>query len=143
MGDCVCGEKLLSAWPSRAGRWTGTLNCQASATTPETSPRRALQWRCPATDGRTQIHSRGPGEGGRRRGLRARPGGAGALAHSGGRPGGPWPPLSANWFSHPAREMTVLGVTGTNGKTTTTYLLKAMLEGALESGWGSSAPIRI
>ena len=38
--------------------------------------------------------------------------------------------LSCNWFGHPAREMTVLGVTGTNGKTTATYLLKAMLEGA-------------
>lgn len=39
--------------------------------------------------------------------------------------------VSANWFCHPARELTVLGVTGTNGKTTTTYLLKAMLEGTL------------
>ena len=38
--------------------------------------------------------------------------------------------ISANWFGHPAEEMTILGVTGTNGKTTTTYLLKAMLEGA-------------
>ena len=38
--------------------------------------------------------------------------------------------VSANWFGHPAEELTVLGVTGTNGKTTTTYLLKAMLEGA-------------
>ena len=38
---------------------------------------------------------------------------------------------SANWFDHPARELTVLAVTGTNGKTTTTYLLKAMLEGVL------------
>jgi UDP-N-acetylmuramoyl-L-alanyl-D-glutamate--2,6-diaminopimelate ligase len=36
--------------------------------------------------------------------------------------------ISANWFGHPAREMTVIGVTGTNGKTTTTYLLKAVLE---------------
>ncbi len=36
--------------------------------------------------------------------------------------------LSANWFSHPEKEMTILGVTGTNGKTTTTYLLKSMLE---------------
>lgn len=36
--------------------------------------------------------------------------------------------LSANWFGHPAQEMVILGVTGTNGKTTTTYLLKAMLE---------------
>lgn len=39
--------------------------------------------------------------------------------------------LSCNWFGHPARSLTVVGVTGTNGKTTTTYLLKAMLEGAL------------
>lgn len=39
--------------------------------------------------------------------------------------------VSANWFRHPARELTVLGVTGTNGKTTTTYLLKAVLEGVL------------
>ncbi|NLF34444.1 MAG: UDP-N-acetylmuramoyl-L-alanyl-D-glutamate--2,6-diaminopimelate ligase [Clostridiales bacterium] len=39
--------------------------------------------------------------------------------------------LSANWFGHPTRDLKVLGVTGTNGKTTTTYLLKAMLEGAL------------
>ena len=34
----------------------------------------------------------------------------------------------ANFFQHPARSMTTVGVTGTNGKTTTTYLLKAILE---------------
>ncbi|WP_294548243.1 UDP-N-acetylmuramoyl-L-alanyl-D-glutamate--2,6-diaminopimelate ligase [uncultured Pseudoflavonifractor sp.] len=39
--------------------------------------------------------------------------------------------VSANWFGHPAGKLTVIGVTGTNGKTTTTYLLKAMLEGVL------------
>ena len=39
--------------------------------------------------------------------------------------------LSANWFGHPAEELNVLAVTGTNGKTTTTYLLKAVLEGVL------------
>ena len=39
--------------------------------------------------------------------------------------------VSANWFGHPAGALTVIGVTGTNGKTTTTYLLKAMLEGVL------------
>lgn len=36
--------------------------------------------------------------------------------------------VAANWFSHPAEEMTLLAVTGTNGKTTTTYLLKEVLE---------------
>ncbi|WP_297209988.1 UDP-N-acetylmuramoyl-L-alanyl-D-glutamate--2,6-diaminopimelate ligase [uncultured Flavonifractor sp.] len=39
--------------------------------------------------------------------------------------------VSANWFGHPAEGLTVLAVTGTNGKTTTTYLLKAMLEEVL------------
>jgi len=38
--------------------------------------------------------------------------------------------LSANFFSHPAERMTMVAVTGTNGKTTTTYLLKAILEKA-------------
>lgn len=39
--------------------------------------------------------------------------------------------ISANWFGRPAREMTCLAVTGTNGKTTTTYLLKAVLQAGL------------
>jgi len=34
----------------------------------------------------------------------------------------------ANFFGHPSEAMTMIGVTGTNGKTTTTYLLKAILE---------------
>ena len=38
--------------------------------------------------------------------------------------------VGANFFGHPAREMTMVGVTGTNGKTTTTYLLKDILEHA-------------
>ena len=38
--------------------------------------------------------------------------------------------LGANFFGHPADAMTMVGVTGTNGKTTTTYLLKAILEQA-------------
>ena len=36
--------------------------------------------------------------------------------------------VSANWFGRPARELTLLAVTGTNGKTTTTCLLKEVLE---------------
>ena len=39
--------------------------------------------------------------------------------------------VSANWFGHPARALTVIGVTGTNGKTTTTYLMKGVLEEVL------------
>lgn len=36
--------------------------------------------------------------------------------------------LCANWFDRPGDSMTLVGVTGTNGKTTTTYLLKSVLE---------------
>ena len=38
--------------------------------------------------------------------------------------------MAANYFGHPADDMTMVAVTGTNGKTTTTYLLKAILEQA-------------
>lgn len=36
--------------------------------------------------------------------------------------------MGGNYFGHPAGDMTMVGITGTNGKTTTTYLLKAILE---------------
>lgn len=36
--------------------------------------------------------------------------------------------LSAAWFCHPARELKTIGVTGTKGKTTTTYMIKSILE---------------
>jgi UDP-N-acetylmuramoyl-L-alanyl-D-glutamate--2,6-diaminopimelate ligase len=39
--------------------------------------------------------------------------------------------LGANWFGHPAENMTMVAVTGTNGKTSTTYLLKSVLEQGL------------
>ena len=35
---------------------------------------------------------------------------------------------AGNFFGHPSKSMTMVGITGTNGKTTTTYLLKAVLE---------------
>lgn len=36
--------------------------------------------------------------------------------------------IGANWFDHPACEMTMIGITGTSGKTTSTYLIKSILE---------------
>ncbi|MGE4276068.1 MAG: UDP-N-acetylmuramoyl-L-alanyl-D-glutamate--2,6-diaminopimelate ligase, partial [Lawsonibacter sp.] len=39
--------------------------------------------------------------------------------------------VSANWFGHPGDEMTLIAVTGTNGKTTTSNLIKEILEGVL------------
>ncbi len=36
--------------------------------------------------------------------------------------------LSAAWFGHPARQLRTIGITGTKGKTTTTYMIKSILE---------------
>ena len=38
--------------------------------------------------------------------------------------------VSANFYDHPHQKLRILGVTGTNGKTTTTYLVKSILEQA-------------
>ena len=38
--------------------------------------------------------------------------------------------MSANWFNNPSSGMKLIGITGTNGKTTITYLLKEILEKA-------------
>ncbi len=38
--------------------------------------------------------------------------------------------ISANYFGNPASKIKTIGVTGTKGKTTTTYLVKSMLENA-------------
>ncbi len=43
---------------------------------------------------------------------------------------------SANFYGHPANEVNVIGVTGTNGKTTTTTLIKCMIEGCTDSKVG-------
>ena len=40
--------------------------------------------------------------------------------------------VANNFYERPSEEITVIGVTGTNGKTTTTYLLKSILEAAGE-----------
>jgi UDP-N-acetylmuramoyl-L-alanyl-D-glutamate--2,6-diaminopimelate ligase len=38
--------------------------------------------------------------------------------------------LAAEYFSHPSREMQVVGITGTNGKTTTAYLVSSIIQAA-------------
>ena len=38
--------------------------------------------------------------------------------------------MSANLFGNPSRKMTMIGVTGTKGKTTTTHMIKSVLEAA-------------
>ena len=53
--------------------------------------------------------------------------------------------ISAAWFGYPARELTTIAVTGTKGKTTTTYMIRDILEkaghkvgviGTIEVTWG-------
>ena len=69
--------------------------------------------------------------------------GASAVVAAAGVPpvaGAPWLPvgdprlalalLAAEFNGHPSRSMRVVGVTGTNGKTTTAYLVRAILEAA-------------
>ncbi len=38
--------------------------------------------------------------------------------------------MSANFFSHPAKKLTLVGITGTKGKTTTSFMIRSILENA-------------
>lgn len=72
--------------------------------------------------------------------------GAAAVLCASPGPSGPWlltsdprgafGQMAANWFGRRGSRMTLVGVTGTNGKTTTTYLLKGMLEAVCQTKVG-------
>jgi UDP-N-acetylmuramoyl-L-alanyl-D-glutamate--2,6-diaminopimelate ligase len=52
--------------------------------------------------------------------------------------------LSAEFFGHPSRQLAVVGITGTNGKTTTAYLISAICDAAgMRSGLMGTVTYRI
>jgi UDP-N-acetylmuramoyl-L-alanyl-D-glutamate--2,6-diaminopimelate ligase len=71
-------------------------------------------------------------------------GAAAVLAEREPAPAAPWVqvaearralgPLAQRFYGDPSREVSVVGITGTNGKTTTSFLTAAVLEEALGSG---------
>lgn len=50
--------------------------------------------------------------------------------------------LAASFHGHPSRQLSVTGVTGTDGKTTTSFLLHALLQGSHKAGLLSTAGLR-
>jgi UDP-N-acetylmuramoyl-L-alanyl-D-glutamate--2,6-diaminopimelate ligase len=52
--------------------------------------------------------------------------------------------LAAEFYEHPSESMTVVGITGTNGKTTTAYLLRSIFEAAgMKSGLLGTVAYRV
>ena len=52
--------------------------------------------------------------------------------------------LAAEFYGHPSRQMQVVGITGTNGKTTTAYLVSAILDAAgIKSGLMGTVAYRV
>lgn len=52
--------------------------------------------------------------------------------------------LAAAFYDHPSRHLPVIGITGTDGKTTTTHLLSAVLEAhGLRTGWLTTVNTKI
>ena len=56
----------------------------------------------------------------------------------------PWPSAAAWWYGDPSREMGVVGITGTDGKTTTSFLATAVLEAAgISTGLLTTAELKV
>lgn len=52
--------------------------------------------------------------------------------------------LSAEFWGHPSRELRVVGITGTDGKTTTTFMTTAVLEaGGFSTGFISTVDVKV
>ena len=51
--------------------------------------------------------------------------------------------LAVLWYRHPSEELIVVGVTGTNGKTTTSYFIAKALEGMGKTGCATTAVMKI
>lgn len=52
--------------------------------------------------------------------------------------------VAAVWYGHPSRELVVIGVTGTNGKTTTSYLIAKALEASgFQTGCTTTALMKV
>ena len=65
-------------------------------------------------------------------------------ARRGRRPGAALATAAAWWYGDPSRELAVVGITGTDGKTTTSFLAVAALEAAgIRTGMTGTAATRI
>ena len=118
--------------------WTtpGQRRSPGSPSDPQTYSRATSSWRCRGARPRGRLCRRGRGRRGRRRAHRRRRPRADRRAGLTvpvlvvRRAAGILGAVSAWLYGNPARRLTVVGVTGTNGKTTTCYFVDAALRAA-------------